>query len=101
MKKYVMGIDGGGSKTHCVLFDTEGRFVDFFKSGTLGYEYLSQGYISLEVKINEIINQMFERNSISNKNIVSCVIGLSGIDTNYQKECITKIVDKLGFTLYV
>src|SRR5680860_187852 len=101
MGKYVLGIDGGGLKTHCMLFDIEGKFVDFLKNGTLGYEYLSQGYLSLEVKINEIINKMFERNSISNKNIVSCAIGLSGIDTNYQKECITKIIDRIGFTQYI
>jgi len=101
MKKYVMGIDGGGTKTHCMLFDIEGRFVDFLKRGTFGYEYLSQGYLSLEVKMNEIINKMLERNSISKKNIVSCIIGLSGIDTNYQKKCIAKIIDRIGFTRYI
>jgi len=101
MKKYVMGIDGGGTKTHCMLFDIEGKFVDFLKGGTFGYEYLSQGYLSLEVKMNEIIDKMLERNSISKKNIVSCAIGLSGIDTNYQKKCIAKIIDRIGFTRYI
>lgn len=96
-----MGIDGGGTKTHCMLFDIEGKFIDFIKAGTFGYEYLNQRYTSLEVKMNELINKMFERNSIYKENIVSCAIGLSGIDTDYQNKCIAKIIDKIGFTRYI
>ncbi|MES0341253.1 MAG: BadF/BadG/BcrA/BcrD ATPase family protein [Candidatus Humimicrobiaceae bacterium] len=101
MKKYVIGIDGGGTKTHCMLFDIEGEFVDLIKAGTFGYEYLSHGYISLGKRMNKIVNSILERNSIQKKNIVSCAIGLSGIDTNYQKKCIAKIMDQIGFTRYI
>ncbi len=101
MKKYIIGIDGGGTKTHCLLFDIEGEFIDLIEAGTFGYEYLSHGYISLEKKMNKIVNSILEKNSINKKDIVSCAIGLSGIDTNYQNKCIAEIIDRIGFTRYI
>ena len=33
-KEYIVGLDGGGTKSDCVLLDTDGRFVDYLKWGT-------------------------------------------------------------------
>jgi len=46
MKKYVIGVDGGNTKTDYFLFDTEGNFVDYIKEGTCSHEHV--GYAGAE-----------------------------------------------------
>jgi len=96
MAEYVIGVDGGGTKTHCALFDTDANFVDLIEVGPTNHEYLKHNYQSMEIEIKKMINKILERNSISKKQIVSSMMGLSGIDTNYQKDQVLKIIERTG-----
>lgn len=96
MLEYVLGVDGGGTKTHCALFDTSANFVDFIDVGPTNHEYMKHGYQSMEIEIKKMIHKILGRNSISKKQIVSSVMGLAGIDTKYQKNQVLKIVERTG-----
>ena len=52
MKKFIIGVDGGNTKTDYLLYDTEGNFIDGVRSGTCSHEVPSVGgfdgsYLSL------------------------------------------------------
>jgi len=44
MKKYLLGVDGGNTKTDYLLTTTEGEFVDILRKGTISHEQFSAGY---------------------------------------------------------
>ena len=43
MKKFIIGVDGGNTKTDYLLYDTEGNFIDGVSSGTCSREVPSVG----------------------------------------------------------
>ena len=43
MKKFIIGVDGGNTKTDYLLYDTEGNFIDGVRSGTCSHEVPSVG----------------------------------------------------------
>ena len=43
-KKYIIGVDGGNTKTDYLLFDTEGNFIDGLRSGTCSHEGLKDSF---------------------------------------------------------
>ena len=40
MKEYIIGVDGGNTKTDYFLFDIAGNFFDFYRGGTGSHEGL-------------------------------------------------------------
>ena len=44
MKKYIIGVDGGNTKTDYFLFDSEGNFIDFHRAGTCSHEGLKDSF---------------------------------------------------------
>lgn len=48
--KYVLGVDGGGTKTHAVLFDGDGNLVDMVEWGPTNHESLREGFVELKGK---------------------------------------------------
>ena len=62
MKKYVIGVDGGNTKTDYLLFDIEGNFIDGLRSGTYKHESPKIGGIEganlvMKKKIELLIKQ--------------------------------------------
>ena len=55
-EKYILGVDGGGTKTHCVLYGIEDSDSYLFTFGTSNHESLRGGYKQLEKMIEEMVS---------------------------------------------
>ncbi len=101
MKKYVLGVDGGGTKTHAVLFDTDANLVDIVEWGPTNHESLKRGFDELKEELEALFASLLERNSIGFKDIVSSALGMAGVDTRKQHEIISGILTDLGLENFV
>lgn len=102
MKKYVLGVDGGGTKTHCSIFDLDGNMVDLVSWGTTNHECLSGSYAELKAELSKLFTYILTKNNIGTEDLERCVFGLAGVDTKWQHEFITNMIFDLGirdFTL--
>ncbi|MEG1887549.1 MAG: ROK family protein [Oscillospiraceae bacterium] len=80
MKKYIVGIDVGGTNVKIMAMSTEFEVVGFSSiktNGHLGYEVISDNIISE-------IDLIFRENHINNPKILSIAMGLPG--TVYKRE---------------
>lgn len=96
MNKYVIGVDGGNSKTDYFLFDIDGNFVDHLRDGTCSHERFPDAYQSSFRIMNEKINQLLARNAISMENIAAGAFGLAGADVPIQKQNLSDIIKRIG-----
>jgi len=101
MKKYILGLDGGGTKTQCALYDIEGNEVDLINWGPTNHEVLKGGYLALKSELTLLVNYLLKRNDINIDQIVKSVFGIAGVDTKEQYRVISKIISELGFSNFV
>lgn len=99
-KQYVIGVDGGNSKTDYFLFDTDGIFIDHIHTGTCSHERFSDAYASAYRVMNENIQLLVSRNHISMGQIAAGAFGLAGADIPSQKEQLRQVIERIGFTHY-
>lgn len=100
MKKYILGVDGGNTKTDYFLFDTEGNFVDFYRGGTCSHEGLKDSYEGSYRVMNEDVHQLLQKYNLKAKDLFASVLGLAGVDTPNQKMNIERAVERIGFVNY-
>ncbi len=96
MRKYILGIDGGGTKTHCSVFNLDGEPVDFISWGKTNHECLKGSYSELKEELGKLFTYVFDKNSITADELGKCVFGLAGVDTKRQHGIISKIISDLG-----
>jgi N-acetylglucosamine kinase-like BadF-type ATPase len=96
-KEYIIGVDGGGTKTDYLIFTVEGDFVDSLRTGSRSHEVLSGGFSETEEKLLKDLNHLLQKNGIAAKDIAAAVFGMAGVDTPAQKDTMCKIVEKAGF----
>ena len=92
---YIIGIDGGGTNTKCILFDFEGKTIDCIdSSGSNLYVYKESG-----VKvITQILSKILDKNKLSFSQISAFGIGIAGISDIFQRELLLKELDKLNIS---
>lgn len=100
-KKYVLGVDGGNTKTHYFLYDTEGNYVDCVCAGTCSHEALPDSFDGTYREIGQRMAELFSRNGISVEDIAFAAFGLAGADFEWQKEKLSSVIRSLGFNAYV
>lgn len=101
MANYVLGIDGGGTKTHCALFDLNGNKIDFVQWGTTNHEVMDGGFKEFEEEIIKLISFVLNKNKIKIEEIKSSVFGLAGVDTKEQHRIISAIIRNIGFEDFI
>ena len=93
--KLILGIDGGGTKTTCLLFDSYGNTID---------SYIGKGsnlYVFKDEAIKKIINMIdyiLNKNKVTYNDIVACGIGIAGISDLNQREVLLKELDRIKLT---
>lgn len=97
-KNYIIGVDGGNSKTDYLLFDIQGNFVDHINAGTCSHEQFSDSYVSAHRVMNQNVQQLLERNQLSMDQVVAGAFGLAGADIPSQKEQLAEVIRRIGFT---
>ena len=100
-KQYLLGVDGGNTKTLYLLHDTDGNFVDHIAAGTCSHEALADSFHGTEAELVRQISALFARNGITAGDIAFAVFGLAGCDFPDQKEALSKIIARLGFDHFI
>ena len=100
MKDYILGVDGGNTKTDYFLFDSEGIFIDHYRGGTCSHEGLSDSFDGTYRVLKSVFDSFLEKNKITVSDIKASVFGLAGVDTPYQKKRIEEKIEALGFKNY-
>ena len=59
--EYILGVDGGNTKTHYFLYDGEGNFVDCIKAGTCSHEALPDSYVGTGRELDRRLTELFSR----------------------------------------
>ena len=78
MSKLLLGIDGGGTKTHAVLVDLSGNIVAAAANGGANWE--RTGIAATEISLLEIIQRVLKIAKADSDEIVAATFGLAGID---------------------
>jgi len=101
MGKYVLGMDGGGTKTHLSVFDIDGNLIDLVTWGKTNHESFRGGYDELKIELNKLFTYVLDRNRIILDDLEICVFGLAGVDTRKQHNIISNILKELGIKDFV
>ena len=97
MKKseLIIGIDGGGTKTSCILFDAGGNIIDrIIKEGSNLYVFKENGVNLLLSAINKIL----KKNKLNIDDINAYGIAVAGISDQNQKDLLLKELDRIKIT---
>lgn len=94
---YIVGVDGGNTKTDYFLFDTDGNFIDFYRGGTCSHEGLKDGFNGSYTVMRKVFDSFLAKNNLTPHDIAASAFGLAGVDTPYQKQKLEEVVNQLGF----
>ena len=99
-RNYVLGVDGGNSKTDYFLFGTDGSFVDHLRDGTCSHEQFSDGYDSALRILRQRIYELCGRNGIAAEQLAAGAFGLAGVDVPIQRRTLEEGIRKIGLTRF-
>ncbi|MDR1131599.1 MAG: hypothetical protein LBL15_04185 [Oscillospiraceae bacterium] len=95
--RYFLGLDGGGTKTHCVLYDYEKDSLGFFCGGPTNHEVLPNGMESLPGAIGAVVVPLLSQAGIGIGEVDGAALGMGGVDMPMQHDLIRDIVAEMGF----
>jgi N-acetylglucosamine kinase-like BadF-type ATPase len=78
VRKYLLGIDGGGTKTAAVLVDAEMTEIAHVISGPSNYHTVGQA--SAETSLREAIHQLLDAAGLTADDVAAAGLGLAGVD---------------------
>ena len=94
-KQLIIGIDGGGTKTTCILFDDSGNTVDLINgAGSNLYVFKEKSII----RIMNLIDSILQKNKLNIDDINAFGIAIAGISDFNQKEVLLKELDRINIT---
>ena len=94
MLKYVIGVDGGSTKTHYALFDSQGKFVNFIQGGPTNHEVYPDGYEGTRKEIKSSVLKLLQQSRLKLEGISYGIFGLAGVDTKKQQKELSKIISE-------
>ncbi len=95
MKKYVIGIDGGGTKTDAVLVDHEGAVIGRQNGGSSNY--LAIGGEELRKVLLSVIGDLLAKTDVTDSEITHIYMGFAGAGRKEDREAITGLFDNTPF----
>jgi N-acetylglucosamine kinase-like BadF-type ATPase len=96
-EKYLLGVDGGNSKTDYLLCRADGTFVDILRASNCSHENHERGYDWMQETMQGHLNTLFGKNNITVENIAAAAFGLAGSDIPEQTEELINRVKAMGF----
>ncbi|MGD9910562.1 MAG: BadF/BadG/BcrA/BcrD ATPase family protein, partial [Candidatus Izemoplasmatales bacterium] len=91
--KYIIGYDGGGTKTVISVFDTMGHL--FFHQRSSGSNVFSAGDEQFKYVISELFLAAKKQLKFENEDIIHIVLGLSGADLEEDYARLNRLVNQL------
>lgn len=95
--KYVMGLDGGGTKTDCYILDENGALAAFFSGGATNHEKYDGGFDEMTVEFDRIVDGALKKLDLRPSDLEASVFGMAGIDVPSQKTRMEDYLAKRGF----
>jgi len=100
MPHYVVGVDGGNTKTHYALFNTEGTLIDFSRRGVASHEKLPGGFAAAREELRFSIEELLKPHGLKIPDISNAVFGLAGADIPDQQQALSREISSLGFETF-
>jgi len=94
MPKAILGIDGGGTKTHAVLTDLDGNLLAATANGAANWERI--GIDAVEKSLNELIESALASANITKEDLVASTFALAGLDWSEDEELFQPFLKKLA-----
>ncbi|WP_052045308.1 N-acetylglucosamine kinase [Caloranaerobacter azorensis] len=91
---YIIGIDGGGTKTLGYIGDTDGNILGVFSSGAANY--FSIGIDRVKANLEHVIQSLCKKVQIDKKDLTLISLGLAGVDREQDRKIIMKIISQIG-----
>jgi N-acetylglucosamine kinase-like BadF-type ATPase len=92
---YYIGIDGGGTKTICLLGNRNNEVIDSFKSGPTNYH--SVGIKQTQEVFSSMFNYFYDKHKITKDNVSAICLGGAGIDCSDDENIVKDIFKALGY----
>lgn len=96
MTTYYLGADLGGTKTHCMIADENGRVIGFSQSGPGNHE--SVGYKGFQNNLHQAVNSALEMAGLSKDQISGSGFGVAGYDWPIEREPTLRVVNTLALS---
>lgn len=93
-KQYFLGVDVGGTKSHCLIADELGHVVGFGQSGPGNWE--SVGWDGMHTAIHECVEKALVNASLTREQISGAGFGCAGYDWQEDRAPIVQIIESLG-----
>ena len=101
MSMLIMGIDGGGSKSHLALFGENGGCAGTAARGILNHEGMEGSFAELEDVLSEFILGALKNAGADAGDVAYAVLGLAGVDTAAQHRTISAILRRIGISRFL
>ena len=101
MSQYVLGVDGGGTKTHCAVFDLQGRKKGLLQWGPTNHESLSGGFDELRTELEKMLGVLLKECGLHLGDIAFGALGMAGVDTRRQHAVISGILREIGLKDFI
>jgi N-acetylglucosamine kinase-like BadF-type ATPase len=99
-QKYILGVDGGNSKTDYLLCKADGTFVDILRASNCSHENHERGYDWMQETMQGHVDRLCKKNNISVADIAAAGFGLAGADEPAQIVELSNRIRKIGFTRF-
>ena len=93
---YIIGIDGGGTKTIGILATETGQRLTEVESGPANYHVV--GEAETRAVLENILAELYEKAEVPSGSSVRCCLGMAGLGRAADREVIGRICDELGIS---
>lgn len=97
MAEYVLGVDGGASKTDYLLYDLDGNMKAHLRGPCTTHDSFAGGMAELEEKLNDVLLRLLAENGLEPGDIAAAVFGMAGVDMPHEQAAIEAIFTRMGF----
>lgn len=96
-RRYFLGVDIGGTKSHALVADDRGRALGFGEGGAGNYEDV--GCEGLTATLQQIVHAALKDAGLNIEQLTGAGLGIAGYDWPSERALILSAVEPLGFTM--
>lgn len=100
-EQWFFGLDGGGTKTFCALYNPATDTLLTACGGPTNHEVLPDGMQGLAQAVNAVASPLLERAGVTPQTLAGAAFGMGGVDTPTQHALISQILAGMGFERFV
>lgn len=93
MAKFIIGIDGGGTKTQGILSDLSGDVKITARAGPCNH--LSEGIEAARQSLSRVINELLDQAGLQPQEVAACCAGLAGVSRENDENVMRGVLERL------